>query len=159
MSLKILRGTFTQTAVDTDTEVQTSTTLSDDTGKVLKVMRVDFELPAPFVSALPSTTDLSIRMFLANGPIVGLGGISEKTCVCAQGFAIRATAASAVDIELPIFFVWEPPVGVDVLLFNEVVYIGISTLSTGIANILRWRIYAETAEVSQLEKIQLKAQV
>lgn len=158
MALRILRGTFTQTAADTDTEFQASTNLIDGTRKVLKVRRVDFELPASFVSGLPIATDIAIRMYVANGPIVGLAGVAEKTCVCESGFVIRATAASTTDILLPILFVWEPPAGLDVLLFNEVVYIGIATTATGQINVLRWRIYAETGEVSSLEKVQLKAQ-
>lgn len=155
---KTLIGYVLQSVADTDKTLVVQSTVPLSENAVLKILRVEAEVPTSFLLSAANSVDWYIRMQFHRLDIDPGAGLSDSNVITWIDWTMRGTAASATDNQVsPATRIWEPPAGADVYISRDAFSVTLASVGTGQQNICRYRIWVEKISCPALDKVALNA--
>lgn len=153
---KTLVGFVLQDVADTDKTVNVPSTVPLEENSILRVMRIEAEIPSSFLLSAANSVDWYIRMQFHQSVADPGGGLSDAHVIAYIDWTMRGTAASATDNQVsPAVRSWEPPVNSNIYISQDFFTVTVKSAGTGQQNIGRYRIWVEKVSVVALDKVAL----
>ena len=153
---KTLIGFVLQDVADTDKTVNYQSTVDLSENAILKILRVEVEIPSSFLLSAANSVDWYIRMQFHQSTTDPGGGLSDGHVITYIDWTMRGTAASTTDNQVSSATKsWEPPPGANVYISQDFFTVTMKSSGTGQQNIGRFRIWVEKIAVPALDKVAL----